>query len=116
MSKHTAAMLALVAFSAQAQTCVPKVLGGSGVNVDLSVSHTGAGWISWWCPTTRGPQLRLLASPGLSATMQGLHCFLRSQNGPTKAIAVCAPGDVNQEPLRSVWMQDAKRIASTKPI
>jgi hypothetical protein len=106
------AALALVATSAHAQTCVPRVMGGSGVNVDLSINVTGSGWVSWWCPSAKGPQLRLLASPGLTDTITGVRCFLAATS-PSKGIEQCASANISQ--LQHVWGPDAARIQATKP-
>jgi hypothetical protein len=116
MTHHLIASLLALALStsAQAQTCVPKVMGGSGVNVDVSINITGSGWVSWWCPSTKGPQLRLLASPGLTDTIKGVRCFLAA-SAPSKGIEQCASADINSAPLVAVWQSDWQRIQATKP-
>jgi hypothetical protein len=117
MTHHLIASLLVLALStaARAQTCVPRVMGGSGVNVDLSINVTGSGWVSWWCPSTKGPQLRLLASPGLTDTIKGVRCFMAASTGPTKAIESCAPADIGSPALKAVWQSDWQRIQATKP-
>jgi hypothetical protein len=89
-------------------------MGGTGVNVDLSINVTGSGWVSWWCPSTKGPQLRLLASPGLTDTIKGVRCFLAA-SAPSKGVEQCASADINSAPLVAAWRSDWQRIQATKP-
>jgi hypothetical protein len=107
--------LSLASMTAQAQSCAPKVMGGSGVNADASVTITGAAWMSWWCPSAKGPQLRIVASAGLADTVAGVQCFVRSPAGPTNTLAMCAKESINSPALKAVWWPDLARIQATRP-
>lgn len=109
-------LLALLPTVAGAVDCLPKSLGGEGVNADFSINLDGSGWIVYWCPSaSKGPQLQLLVSPGWAATTAGFRCAIRSAQGPAQTVDTCAPGGQSRADLKEVWEPDILRIALTRP-
>lgn len=95
-------------------TCVLPVMGGSGVNPDFSFSATSGGWMSWWCPSAKGPQLRIVAG-GIMASIVAAKCFATSSEAPSKTLARCAPGKVTDPGIRVVWEPSIGQILATVP-
>lgn len=95
-------------------TCVLPVMGGSGVNPDFSFSATSGGWMSWWCPSAKGPQLRIVAG-GIMASIVAAKCFATSSEAPSKTLARCAPAKVTDPGIRAVWEPSIGQILATVP-
>lgn len=94
-------------------TCVLPTQGGSGVNPDFTFGSLG-GVLSWWCPSTKGPQLRILTGSYL-ASLSAMGCYVKSTESPSKTMAKCAPASVMLPALRSIWEPQIGRILATAP-
>lgn len=96
-----------------AASCVLPVMGGGGINPDFGFGASG-GWLSWWCASTKGPQLRIVAGPTL-ASLAGMKCFVTSTESPSKSLARCAPAKVTDPGPRAVWEPVIGQILATVP-
>lgn len=96
-----------------AASCVLPVMGGAGLNPDFGFGASG-GWLSWWCPSTKGPQLRIVAGPTL-ASLSAMKCFVTSTESPSKSLAKCAPAKVTDPGPRAVWEPVIGQILGTVP-
>lgn len=96
-----------------AASCVLPVMGGSGINPDFGFGAAG-GWLSWWCASTRGPQLRIIAGPTM-ASLAGMKCFVTSAESPSKSLAKCAPVRVTDPSVRAVWEPVIGDILASMP-
>jgi len=89
-------------------SCLPAILGGSGLKPDVSLGLSG-GLLSWWCPSSAGPQLRIVAGD-LLASASAARCFVTASTGPAAALAACAPGSAMDAGPRAVWEPEIARI------
>lgn len=95
-------------------TCVLPIMGGAGLKPDFSFSATTGGWMSWWCASTKGPQLRIVAG-GLMASIAAAKCFVTSSEAPSKTLARCAPAKATDPGIRAVWEPSIAQILATVP-
>lgn len=98
-----------------AASCVLPVMGGAGQAPDFGFGSAG-GWVSWWCPSTKGPQLRVVAGSVL-ASISSMKCFVSSTESPSRSLAKCAPGSALDAGPRAAWTdrETLARIVATKP-
>lgn len=96
-----------------AASCVLPVMGGAGLNPDFGFGSAG-GWLSWWCPSTKGPQLRIVAGP-VKASLAAMKCFVTSTESPSKSLAKCAPAKTTDPGIRAVWEPVIGQILATVP-
>lgn len=96
-----------------AASCVLPVMGGGGLNPDFGFGASG-GWLSWWCASTKGPQLRIVAGPTL-ASLAAMKCFVTSTESPSKSLARCAPAGAMDPVPRAVWEPVIGQILATVP-
>lgn len=96
-----------------AASCVLPVMGGAGLNPDFGFGASG-GWLSWWCASTKGPQLRIVAGPTL-ASLAAMKCFVTSTESPSKSLARCAPAKATDPGPRAVWEPVIGQILATVP-
>lgn len=96
-----------------AASCVLPVMGGAGLNPDFGFGASG-GWLSWWCASTKGPQLRIVAGPTL-ASLAAMKCFVTSTESPSKSLARCAPTKTTDPGIRAVWEPVIGQILATVP-
>ena len=96
-----------------AASCVLPVMGGAGLNPDFGFG-SGGGWLSWWCASTKGPQLRIVAGPTL-ASLAAMKCFVTSTESPSKSLAKCAPAKATDPGPRGVWEPVIGQILATVP-
>ena len=96
-----------------AASCVLPVMGGGGINPDFGFG-SGGGWLSWWCASTKGPQLRIVAGPTL-ASLAAMKCFVTSSESPSKSLARCAPAKATGPGPRGVWEPVIGQILATVP-
>lgn len=96
-----------------AASCVLPVMGGGGINPDFGFGASG-GWLSWWCASTKGPQLRIVAGPTL-ASLAAMKCFVTSSESPSKSLAKCAPAKTTDPGIRAVWEPVIGQILATVP-
>lgn len=96
-----------------AASCVLPVMGGAGLNPDFGFG-SGGGWLSWWCASTKGPQLRIVAGPTL-ASLAAMKCFVTSTESPSKSLAKCAPAKATDPGIRAVWEPSIGQILETVP-
>lgn len=96
-----------------AASCVLPVMGGAGLNPDFGFGASG-GWLSWWCASTKGPQLRIIAGPTM-ASLAAMRCFVTSVESPSKSLAKCAPAKVTDPGPRGVWEPVIGQILATVP-
>jgi len=94
-------------------SCVLPVIGGAGLNPDFGFG-SGGGWLSWWCASTKGPQLRIVAGPTL-ASLAAMKCFITSTESPSKSLARCAPAKAADPGPRGVWEPVIGQILATVP-
>ena len=94
-------------------SCVLPVMGGAGLNPDFGFGASG-GWLSWWCASTKGPQLRIVAGPTM-ASLAGMKCFVTSTESPSKSLAKCAPAKATDPGPRAVWEPVIGQILATVP-
>lgn len=94
-------------------SCVLPVMGGAGLNPDFGFG-SGGGWLSWWCASTKGPQLRIIAGPTL-ASLSAMKCFVTSNESPSKSLAKCAPAKATDPGPRGVWEPVIGQILATVP-
>lgn len=94
-------------------SCLPAILGGSGVGAEVSIGVSGA-WLSWWCPSATGAKPRIVAGD-LAASVAAVRCFVSSTVGPSAALAACAPGSAVDAGPRAVWEPEIARILKGAP-
>jgi len=94
-------------------TCTAKLMGGTGVKAQVGGGISGA-WMSWWCPSTKGPQLRLLVGTW-SGTLAAVECINKSGKTPAQALPTCAPDSPDSPALLPIWKGSAKQILASKP-
>lgn len=94
-------------------SCVLPVMGGGGLNPDFGFGASG-GWLSWWCASTKGPQLRIVAGPTL-ASLAAMKCFVTSIESPSKSLAKCASISATSPVIRAVWEPSIAQILETVP-
>jgi hypothetical protein len=94
-------------------TCTPKLMGGSGVNTQVGGGISGA-WLSTWCPSAKGPQLRILAGTWIG-TLAAVDCINRSGKTPAQALPMCAPESPFSKGLLPIWRDSVGPILASRP-
>lgn len=93
--------------------CTARLMGGTGVNAQVGGGLSGA-WMSWWCPSTRGPQLRVLVGTW-TGTLAAVECINKSGKTPAQALPGCAPDNPTSAALLPIWRGSISQILSSKP-
>lgn len=96
-----------------AASCVLPVMGGGGLNPDFGFGASG-GWLSWWCASSKGPQIRIVAG-GVLASLAAMRCFVTSTESPSKSLTKCAPAGAMDPGPRAVWEPVIGQILATVP-